>query len=101
MTNRNEQNTKASSAAIKAERPRRATQPQAAVAPREPAPPKTWDEIKVGSLVIAQDSHDEGWWEAVVSQIAGDMLTLRWRDYPRYAAFLQNRHQVALLSPGK
>src|SRR3954470_20417357 len=28
--------------------------------------PASWDEIKVGDLVIAQESPDDGWWEAVV-----------------------------------
>ena len=58
--------------------------------------PKTWDEIKVGSDVIAFESAEDGWWEAIVTEISGEMLTLRWRDYPRQPLVARRRHQVAL-----
>ena len=49
-----------------------------------PAPglPATWDDIDVGHLVIARDELAAGWWEAIVIARDGDMLTLKWRDYP-------------------
>ena len=28
--------------------------------------PASWDDIRVGHLVIAQESLEEGWWEAIV-----------------------------------
>ena len=31
----------------------------------------------------------------------GDMLTLRWRDYPRERRIVRHRHRVGLLYPGK
>ena len=65
-----------------------------------PPPPKTWDELRVGNLVIAQQSLVDGWWEATVTEVYGDSLTLRWRDYPGFAAFHRQRQQVALLFPG-
>src|SRR3954468_9032895 len=40
--------------------------------------PASWDEIQVGSLVIAQESLEEGWWEAVVMALEGEQLLLRW-----------------------
>jgi len=63
-----------------------------------PAPlPKSWAEIQVGSLVLAHEGLEEGWWEAVVTEMHGDVLTLRWRDYPDLAAIARNRNEVALL----
>src|ERR1035437_5784016 len=50
-----------------------------------PAPglPATWDDIDVGHLVIARDELAAGWWEAIVVARDGDMLTVKWRDYPK------------------
>ena len=50
----------------------------------QPAPglPATWDDIAVGHLVIAQEGKWDGWWEAIVLARDGDMLTLKWPDYP-------------------
>ena len=78
----------------------KATAPASAAGSNATAPPKSWEEIRVGNLVIAQDSLVEGWWEATVTEVYGDSLTLRWRDYPGFAAFHRQRQQVALLFPG-
>src|ERR1019366_2572703 len=48
-----------------------------------PGLPATWDDIDVGHLVIARDELAAGWWEAIVIAKDGDMLTLKWRDYPK------------------
>jgi hypothetical protein len=61
--------------------------------------PRTWDEIAPGHLVIAQESLDYGWWEAIVLDRKDDMLTLRFRDYPRLPRFFRHRTAVALMSP--
>jgi hypothetical protein len=61
--------------------------------------PRTWDEIAPGHLVIAQESLDYGWWEAIVLDRKDDMLTLRFRDYPRLPKFFRHRTAVALMSP--
>ena len=45
--------------------------------------PRNWQEIGLGDLVVAQQSREDGWYEAIVVEANGDMLTLRWRDYPR------------------
>jgi hypothetical protein len=61
--------------------------------------PRSWDEIAPGHLVIAQESLDYGWWEAIVLNRKDDMLTLRFRDYPRLPKFFRHRSAVALMSP--
>ena len=48
---------------------------------------------------LAQQSPDDGWFEAVVVETSGDMLTLRWRDYPRERRLTRNRIAVGLLYP--
>jgi hypothetical protein len=61
--------------------------------------PRSWDEIAPGHLVIAQESLDYGWWEAIVLDRKDDMLTLRFRDYPRLPKFFRHCTAVALMSP--
>ena len=68
----------------------------------QPAPglPTTWDDIAVGHLVIAQEAKwDPGWWEAIVLARDGDMLTLKWRDYPWQSNVVRHAATVALLKP--
>jgi hypothetical protein len=69
----------------------------------DPAPPPglpaTWDDIDVGDLVIAWDEPNAGWWEAIIAQKDGDMLTVRWRDYPKQAPAVLHRSTLALLKP--
>jgi hypothetical protein len=61
--------------------------------------PRNWDEIAPGHLVIAKETrHEDGWWEAIVLERDGDMLTLRWRDYPTQPKVMRHRTAVALLS---
>jgi len=61
--------------------------------------PGSWDEIAPGHLVIAQESLPNGWWEAIVLDRKDDMLTLRFRDFPRLPKFFRHRSAVALMSP--
>ena len=61
--------------------------------------PSTWDDIEIGHLVIAYENSEEGWWEAIVVDKSKDMLTLRWRDYPKQPAVIRHRTAVALLKP--
>jgi len=80
--------------------------PQAAVAKDDEASlpqiasglPRTWDELAPGHLVIAQETLEYGWWEAVVLDRNGDMLSLRFRDYPKLPKFVRHRSAVALIS---
>ena len=39
-----------------------------------------------------------GWWDAIVLERNGDMLTLRFRDYPKLPKFVRHRAAVALVS---
>jgi hypothetical protein len=66
-----------------------------------PAPglPATWDDIDVGHLVIARDELAAGWWEAIVIARDDDMLTVKWRDYPKQAPAVLHRAALALLRP--
>jgi hypothetical protein len=61
--------------------------------------PRTWGEIGPGHLVIAQESLEYGWWEAIVLDRKGDTFTLRYRDYPQLPKFVRHRSAVALMSP--
>jgi hypothetical protein len=63
------------------------------------APPKSWNEIGPGHVVIAQQSPEDGWFEAIVVESSGDTLTLRWRDYPRERRLIRNRLAVGLMYP--
>src|SRR5262249_46602960 len=56
--------------------------------------------IALGDLVVAQEGVEDGWYDAIVVEVNGDMLTLRWRDYPRERRFVRHRFRVALLYPG-
>jgi hypothetical protein len=75
--------------------------PSPAAAPAAPAQglPKDWDGIEVGHLVIAQENMIEGWWEAIVIATDNDMLTLKWRDYPKFPTLTRHRTAVALVKP--
>jgi hypothetical protein len=65
-----------------------------------PHPPQNWREIGVGDLVVAQQGVDDGWYEAIVVEANGDMLTTRWRDYPRERRMVHHRRRLGLLYPG-
>jgi hypothetical protein len=68
----------------------------------DPAPqdlPRSWDDLAAGHLVIAKESLEMGWWEAIVIERTGDLVTLRYRDYPQYPAMVRHRSVVALISP--
>jgi hypothetical protein len=62
-----------------------------------PSRPQSWEEIGIGSVVLAHESLEEGWWESVVLGINGEALTLKWRDYPREKVFVRRRTALALL----
>ena len=96
MTKPTEQNSKTSPAAST---PNKVVTAAAAPADKSPLP-KSWGDIRVGSLVIAHEGPTDGWWEALVTEVRDDVLTLRWRDYPRMAAITRNRKEVALLFSG-
>jgi len=59
--------------------------------------PQSWDEIAAGHLVIAQESLDYGWHEAIVLDRKGDTFTLQYRDYPHLPKFARHRSGIALI----
>jgi hypothetical protein len=67
----------------------------------EPPPglPRTWDDVDVGHLVIAHEGPTDGWWEAIVTDRKDDVVTLRWRDYPKQPKIVRHRSTLALLKP--
>jgi hypothetical protein len=84
-----------------------AVEPEAALSPetdKDSLPlalglPRSWGDIAPGHLVIAQESLDYGWWEAIVLARKGDAFTLRYRDYPQLPKFVRHRSAIALMSP--
>ncbi len=76
-----------------------AVEPQADDPPIATGLPRTLDEIAPGHLVIAQETLEYGWWEAIVIARTGDMFTLRFRDYPKLPKFVRHRNAIALMSP--
>ena len=61
--------------------------------------PRSWDEIAAGHLVIAQESLEYGWWEAIVLARQGDTFILQYRDYPHLPKFVRHRSGIAMMSP--
>ncbi|GJD59269.1 hypothetical protein [Methylobacterium dankookense] len=65
------------------------------------AKPRDCAEIGLGSLVLAHEGPDDGWWEAEVIGINGRVFSLRWRDYPTEPTILRRAGELALLPPGE
>jgi hypothetical protein len=74
-------------------------QPQQNPDPTPQDLPRSWDDVAPGHLVIARETLEFGWWEAVVIERNGDLVTLRYRDYPDLPPQVRHRSFVALISP--
>jgi hypothetical protein len=61
--------------------------------------PGSWDEIGPGHVVIAKETSECGWWDAVVVERTGDLVTVRYRDYPGCPSMIRHRSAIALISP--
>jgi hypothetical protein len=61
--------------------------------------PGSWDEIGPGHVVIAKETSECGWWDAVVVERTGDLVTVRYRDYPDCPSMVRHRSAIALISP--
>ena len=59
--------------------------------------PRSWHDIGPGHLVIAQESPDYGWREAIVVERKDETFTLRYRDYPHLPQFVRHRAAIALM----
>jgi len=55
-------------------------------------------DLAPGHVVIAKQTFECGWWEAVVVERNGDLLTLTHRDYPRIPKIKRHRSAIALIS---
>jgi hypothetical protein len=62
--------------------------------------PKSWETVGPGHMVLAFEGPGEGWWEAVVQSREDEILTLRYRDYPKVKPFQRHLSTVALINPG-
>lgn len=75
------------------------SKPSASSAARQPLP-EEWSRIRKGSVVLAQEKPDDGWWESAITEDKGDdLFVLQWRDWPDLPSFLRKRDQLALLPP--
>ncbi len=64
--------------------------------------PRDWGSLAAGDTVLALDTPDEGWWEAnVVEAREGELVLLRWRDFPGTPTFSRRRTAIALLHPDR
>ena len=59
--------------------------------------PRTWDDLAPGHIVIAKETLELGWWEAVVIERTGDLVTVKYRDYPQYPPLVRHRSVIALI----
>jgi hypothetical protein len=62
--------------------------------------PQDWPSIASGHMVLVQESLEEGWWEAIVIARENDILTLRYRDFPKVPKFERHVSTIALINPG-
>jgi len=70
--------------------------------PEKPAAhrPEDWSKIVVGSLVLAREGKDDGFFEARVVEVMGEgVFRLSWRDWLEYPPFTRKAEQIALLHP--
>jgi len=63
--------------------------------------PADWSGIVPGSVVLATEGLDDGWWAAVVTNINGHLANLKWRDYPEQASVVRPVTELALLHPSR
>lgn len=76
-------------------------------APPEPQPeppltvtgtPQRWEDLQVGSLVLATAGPGDGWYEAIIAEARGDAIfVLRWQGWADYDAFVRRADGLALL----
>ena len=60
--------------------------------------PQRWEDLQVGSLVLASTGPDDGWFEAVVAEARGDAIfVLRWQGWPDHDPFVRRADGLALL----
>lgn len=58
-----------------------------------------WTELSNGTVVLATDDPEAGWFAAIVQRVNGETLTLRWQLWPHFPEFKRKLNQVGLLHP--
>lgn len=61
--------------------------------------PQDWQSIAAGHLVLVQESLADGWWEALVVTRENDILTVRYRDFPKVPKFQRHISTIAMINP--
>jgi hypothetical protein len=62
--------------------------------------PQNWESIAIGNLVLAYEGPGEGYWEAIVlARDENDIVTLRYRDYPKIKPFERHISTLGLINP--
>jgi hypothetical protein len=59
---------------------------------------RLWQDLRPGQLVLAHESPEDGWWEAIVVERKDDAFTtLQFRDYPDLPTIVRHRSGIALM----
>ena len=53
----------------------------------------------VGETVLAPEL-EASWWEAIIVAVEDEMVTLKWRDFPKEPPFTRQRYQIAFIPAG-
>jgi hypothetical protein len=61
--------------------------------------PQNWESIAAGNMVLIDAGPGQGWWEAIVVNRDDAILTLRYRDYPKFPKFERHLSTIALINP--
>ena len=70
--------------------------------PESPRLPRSWDDIKVGDRVLAQEADPEdGWWQVTVTEGNGDLFKLRWPGSRRGRPPQKHRTMLGLICPNE
>ena len=65
-----------------------------------PRLPRSWDDIKVGDRVLAQETDPlDGWWHVSVTEVNGDLFKLRWPSSGAGPAVSKASHHARLDLP--
>lgn len=65
-----------------------------------PRLPRSWDDIKVGDRVLAQETDPlDGWWHVSVTEVNGDLFKLRWPSSGGGRPFQKHRTMLGLICP--
>jgi hypothetical protein len=65
-----------------------------------PRLPASWDDIKVGDMVLAQEADPaDGWWQVTIVEVNGDVFKLRWPGSGRGRPPQKHRSTLGLICP--